>query len=101
MQCHDFFHSDVLFRVVESTPGQRPYMVIAYDGANIVGHMLVMLRRRGSFFPPYLFTQGRVYGEGEYSSDCDREAIFGIMLQHTVRKLRRDLCLYIEILMCK
>ena len=96
MQCHDFFHSDVLFRVVESTPGQKPYMVIAYDGADIVGHMLVMLRRRGSLFPPYLFTQGRVYGEGEYASNCDREAIFNMMLKHIVRKLRRDLCLYIE-----
>lgn len=71
-------------------------MVIAYDGADIVGHMLVMLRRRGSLFPPYLFTQGRVYGEGEYASNCDREAIFNMMLKHIVRKLRRDLCLYIE-----
>ena len=97
MQCGNFFHSTDLFRIIEKTPGQKPYMVIAYDGyGNIVGHMLVTLRRRGSLIPPYLFTQARVYGEGEYAPGCDKEAVFGMMLQKTVRKLRRGTCLYIE-----
>lgn len=96
MRCCDFFHSDALFRVIENTPGQKPYMVIAYEGDDIVAHMLVMLRRRGALIPPYLFTQARVYGEGEYAQDCDKEEIFGQMLKHVVRKLRRDLCMYIE-----
>lgn len=78
MQCKKLFHSDEMFKIIEKTPGQKPYMVIAYDKENIVAHMLVMLRRRGSLFPPYLFTQGRAYGEGEYSPDCNnKEEIFG------------------------
>ncbi len=96
LQCRNFFHSEELFRVLEATPGQKPYMAIAYNGNNIVAHMLVMLRRRGSLMPPYLFTQGRVYGEGEYAEGYDKERIFGLMLKETVRKLKRDPCLYIE-----
>ena len=96
MQCRDFFHSNALFRVIEATPGQRPYMAIAYDGDKLVAHMLVMLRRRGALFPPYLFTQGRVYGEGEYDPDCDKEEVFGLMLRQLVKKLHLGLCLYIE-----
>lgn len=96
MQCKKLFHSDEMFRVIEKTPGQKPYMVIAYDKDNIVAHMLVMLRRRGSLFPPYLFTQGRAYGEGEYSPDCDKEKVFGEMLKSITKELRKALCLYIE-----
>lgn len=96
MGCKNFFHSEALFRMIENTPGQRPYMAIAYDGGKIVGHMLVMLRRRGSLIPPYLFTQARAYGEGEYEEGCDKEEVFGQILQHTMKKLRRDLCLYVE-----
>lgn len=96
MQCRNFFHSDELFRITEATPGQRPYMVIAYNGKDIVAHMLVMLRRRGSLLPPYLFTQGRVYGEGEYQPGCDKDAVFGLMLTEITKRLRRDLCLYTE-----
>ena len=96
IQGKGFFHSEALFRMIENTPGQRPYMAIAYDGGEVVGHMLVMLRRRGSLFPPYLFTQGRVYGEGEYATDCDKETVFGLMLNKIVRKLKYGTCLYIE-----
>lgn len=96
IQGKGFFHSEALFRMIENTPGQRPYMAIAYDGGKVVGHMLVMLRRRGSLFPPYLFTQGRVYGEGEYAEGYEKEEIFGLMLSQITKKLRRGLCLYIE-----
>lgn len=96
MRCEKFFHSETLFRMIENTPGQRPCMAVAYDGDRIVGHLLVMLRRRGSLIPPYLFTQARAYGEGEYEQGCDKEEIFGHMLRHMLKKLRRDLCLYIE-----
>lgn len=96
MLCKNMFHSNEMFKVIEKTPGQKPYMVIAYDRESIVAHMLVMLRRRGSFFPPYLFTQGRAYGEGEFSSDCDKEEIFGKMLSSITKELRKALCLYIE-----
>lgn len=96
MQCNKLFHSDEMFKIIEKTPGQKPYMVIAYDDDKIVAHMLVMLRRRGSLFPPYLFTQGRAYGEGEYTPDCNKDEVFGEMLKCITKELRKALCLYIE-----
>ena len=96
MQCRYFFHSPELFRITEKTQGQKPYMVIAYDGSLVIAHMLILLRRRGSLFPPYLFTQGRAYGEGEYLSGYDKETIFGLMLRKIVKKLSVGICLYIE-----
>lgn len=96
MQCNKLFHSDEMFKIIEKTPGQKPYMVIAYDDDKIVAHMLVMLRRRGSLFPPYLFTQGRAYGEGEYTPDCNKEEVFGEMLKCITKEFRKALCLYIE-----
>lgn len=97
MHCTNFFHSVDLFRIIEKTPGQKPMMAVAYNTeGKIVGHLMVMLRRRGSFIPPYLFTQARIYGEGEYNEDCDKETVFGLMLQKIVRKLKYGTCLYIE-----
>ena len=96
MNCTSFFHSTDLFRIVEKTPGQQPYMVIVRRGDHIVAHMLATLRRRGSWIPPYLFTQGRVYGEGEYEMGEDKSALFELMLKAITRKLLRRLCLYIE-----
>ncbi|MCD8203023.1 MAG: GNAT family N-acetyltransferase, partial [Prevotella sp.] len=82
--------------MIECTPGQWPYMVLAYDNDNVVAYMLVMLRRRGSFIPPYLFTQGRIYGEGVYADGYNKEELFGEMLRAITKKLVRKLCLYIE-----
>ncbi len=96
MRCNKFFHSEALFKMMENTPGQRPYMAIAFDGSHVAAHLLIMLRRRGSLIPPYLFTQARAYGEGEYEDGYDKEGIFGLMLRQMLKKLRRDLCLYIE-----
>ena len=48
-------------------------MVVAEDNGRVVAHMLATLRRRGSLIPPYLFTQGRIYGEGEYDEDINKE----------------------------
>lgn len=96
LETSNFFHSVELFRMIELTPGQWPYMVLAYDNDTIVAYMLVMLRRRGSFIPPYLFTQGRIYGEGVYADGYNKEELFGEMLRAITKKLVRKLCLYIE-----
>lgn len=96
MTCSSFFHSTELFRIVEKTPGQQPYMVIVRRGNTVIAHMLATLRRRGSLVPPYLFSQGRVYGEGEYTEGEDKDALFELMLKAITRKLRRKMCLYIE-----
>ncbi len=97
MTSHNFFHSPDLFHIIERTPGQRPYMAVATDNdGHVVGHLLAIVRRRGSLMPPYLFTQGRIYGEGEYEDDAQSEEIFGQLLYTITRKLRRKLCLYTE-----
>lgn len=96
LESDNFFHSPDLFRIIEQTPGQSPYMAVAVQDGRITGHMLVMLRRRGSLIPPYLFSQARVYGEGVYAPDVDKERVFGLLLNAVERKMRQKLCLYIE-----
>ena len=92
----NFFHSPELFRIVEQTQGQTPYMVVAMTDGKVVAHLLAILRRRGSLIPPYLFTQGRIYGEGEYAEGVNREEVFKLMLEAITHKLRQKLCFYIE-----
>ena len=97
MTCSNFFHSSELFHMIEKTSGQRPYMAVATDAAGrVMGHLLAIIRRRCTWFPPFLYTQGRIYSEGEYADDETSEEVFGQMLAVLTRKLRRRLCLYIE-----
>lgn len=97
MSCSNFFHSPELFNIIANSPGQRPYMIVAFDEAeHVVAHMLAFIRRRKSWLPPYLYMQGRIYGEGEYESDDDKEQLFGLMLHKLTRKLRHKMCFYIE-----
>jgi hypothetical protein len=98
MRCYNFFHSIELFHIIEHTPGQWPIMAVATDEAGrVVGHLMAIIRRRGSWMPPYLYTQGRIYGEGEYADDVDSEEIFGLLLKAVTRKMRHRLCFYIEV----
>lgn len=98
LTCRNFLHSTELFGIVERSSGQTPYMVVAFDtNGNVVAHLLALVRRRGSLLPPYLFTQGRIYGEGEYEDTCsDKEKVFGMMLNAITRKFRHRLCLFVE-----
>lgn len=97
MTCHNFFHSAELFHIIEKTPGQKPYMGVATDAnGRVAGHILAIVRRRGSWVPPVLYTQGRIYGEGEYAEGEDQEEVFGLLLTALTRRLRRRLCFYIE-----
>lgn len=97
MQAANFFHSPELFHIIENSPGQRPYMAVTTDDeGHVVAHMLAFIRRRKSWLPPYLYTQGRIYGEGEYLYNDDKDEIFGLMLHELTHKLRRKMCFYIE-----
>lgn len=97
MICNNFFHSQELFQIIEKTPGQSPYMAIATDDNGlIVGHMLAIIRTRGSWIPPYFLSQGRIFGEGEYTDKVEREEVFGLLLQKITQKFKRKLCLYAE-----
>lgn len=92
-----FFHGVEMFKMVERTPGLRPLMAVAYDEEGApVAQLMVQLRRRGSLVPPYLFTQGRAYGEGWYAEGCDRELVFGEMLRQLTQRLGLNTCLYVE-----
>ena len=96
MTCRSFFHSADFFRIAEVTSGHTPFMVVAEQDGRVVAHLLALLRRRGSFLPPYLYSQGRIYGEGEYDNGVDKELIFSLFLQTITRIFRRRLCLYTE-----
>ena len=82
MTCEDFFHSTELMAVLEATPRQRPLMVVAFDDAapdgeptekHVVAHMLVTVRTRRSWLPPYIYMHARVLGEGEYTAEGSAE----------------------------
>lgn len=98
MTCSNFFHSIELFGIIERSSRQTPYMAVAYDcKGNVTAHLLAIVRRRGSLIPPYLFTHGRIYGEGDYETNCtEREKTFGLMLNAISRKFRRRMCLFVE-----
>lgn len=100
MSCDNFFHSAELFYIVENSPRQRPYMAVAFNECGkVMAHLLAFIRYRKTWLPPFLYSQGRIYGEGEYYDGMDakdRECLFGLMLHELTRTLRRKLCLYIE-----
>ncbi len=97
MSSRSFFHSAELFYILEQSRGQQPFMVVAWQAGHVVAHLLAMLRRRGAWIPPYLFTQGRIYGEGEYEENIDREMVFGLMLNAITKRLQRKMCFFIEV----
>ena len=97
MSSNNFFHSPELYHILEKTSGYRPFMVVAEDEkGKVVAHLLAIIRRRGSLLPPYLFTQGRIYGEGEYDMEKGREEVFGRMLTLITQKFRRNFCTWAE-----
>ncbi len=97
MECHSFFHSDYFFLLAEKIPGHKPYMVIAEDENNrIIGHLLALVRWHGSLFPPYLYSQGRIFGEGEYADGVNKEMVFGVILKEVTKLFKRNLVLYTE-----
>lgn len=97
MPSGNFFHSPELFHIIGNSPGQKPYMAVTTDAdGNVVAHMLALIRQHKSWFPPYPYMQGRIYGEGEYSTSTDRNEVFGLMLHAITHKLQHKLCFFIE-----
>ena len=88
----NFFHSREYMAVCEQTPRLKPYMaVVTNDEGNVVAHLLAIMRIRGSFLPPYLYTHVRIYGD----NGCITEH-FDMMLKSLTRLLQNR-TLYIEI----
>ena len=97
MICRNFFHSVEMFKIIEQTPRHTPYMALALrEDGTIAAHMFACTRRRGSWIPPYLFTQGRIYGEGEYDEDVNKDEVFAMLLEAITKTFKRKLCLYTE-----
>ncbi len=93
----DFFHSKELFLIIENTPLQKPYMLIARNSeGEIIAHLLGVVIRKHIWLPPFMYSYGRVYGEGIYDNDCNRQQVFALMLAKITQIFRRTFCLYFE-----
>lgn len=97
MPSANFFHSSELFHIIENSPMQKPYMAVATDeSGKIVGHTLAFIRYRKTLLPPFIYAQGRVYGEGEYDENVNKGDVFELILHELTHRLRRKQCFYIE-----
>ena len=97
MHCQDFFHSTEFFKILENTPHQDPCMALAEDGqGEIIAHMLNVISCHRSLFPPFKLSHVWVYGEGEYSSNVDKERIFSLFLNEVTAHFSHKQCLYIQ-----
>lgn len=93
----NFFHSPEMFHMLEKVSGCSPYMMIVKNEKDEVhAHMLALLWRRGSWIPPYLFSQGRIYGEGVYLDDSEKKELFPLMLDAVSKAFHNKLCLFVE-----
>ena len=88
----NFFHSRELMALCEQTPRLKPYMAVVTDNEGIVvAHLLAIMRIRRSWFPPYLYTHVRIYGDNGSSAEY-----FGMMLKALTQHLQNR-TLYIEL----
>jgi len=100
IKSNNFFHSEDLFYITGEVNGVNAYMIVAFNSDDKpVAHLLVSTYRRMSWLPPYLYTIGRIYGEGDYENDNepDREKIFGLMIEAATKKTRRNPFFFLEV----
>ncbi len=94
----NFFHSPELYHMISRTSGQKPFMAVATDEeGRVVGQLLAIVRGRSSWFPPFYYTQGRIYGEGEYDAAAPNEEVFGLLITAITQRLRRRWCFITEL----
>ena len=88
----NFFHSRELMEICEQTPRHKPFMAVATDDdGQVKAHLLAIMRVKGAWLPPYLYTQVRIYGD----NGCKPE-LFGAMIEELTNKLSNR-TLYIEV----
>jgi len=88
----NFFHSREFMAICEMTPRMKPYMaVVSDDDGTVVANLLAIMRIRRSWFPPYLYTHVRIYGNNGSSAEH-----FGMMLK-TLTRLLQNRTLFIEL----
>lgn len=86
------FHSTVLFRIYEATPGYRPFLVVALEEEQPVGKLLAVVRRGGRSVLPNLLRRCEVFGTGDYFGRCSftREELFEQMLERVTAEALLD-----------
>jgi hypothetical protein len=86
----NYYHSRELMALCERTPRHKPYMVVVTEeDGTVAAHMLGIVRYRGSWLPPYLYSHLRVMGDGEYHIEgIDRQAVFGLMVKAVTARLQ-------------
>ena len=88
----NYFHSPELMELCEKTPRHKPFMVVVTNTeGEVVAHMLAIMRYRHSWFPPYLYTQVRVMGEGVYhiqNKEYSEQQLFGLMAEAVTERLQ-------------
>lgn len=97
LSTENFFHSPQLFTLCQQTPRHKPYMAVIEDSnGRVMAQMLAIVRYRSSWFPPYLYRHCRIMGEGVYSADTQKEALFNHLLTALTSKLGPHM-LYVEV----
>lgn len=87
-----YFHSPELMELCEHTPRHKPFMAVASDeNGDVRGSLLAIMRYRGSWLPPYLYTQVRIFGD----NGCSQEDFALLMEAITERLSNRTL--YLEV----
>lgn len=83
-------HSAMMFRSQETSKGNRPYMLVAYDNEDKeIGHLLVIEQCGFRLFPHIFSFWYTINGEGVYRTECtDRETVFGKFLDKVFEMLR-------------
>jgi hypothetical protein len=85
----DYFHSKSLFILYEITPRTTPYMVtVSTADGEVVSHLLAVMRYRGSWMPPFLYTHCQILGMGDYAAtDYPREKLLFYMIQALCKRI--------------
>jgi len=95
----NYFHSSELMELCERTPRQKPIMaVVTQADGMVVAHMLAIIYYRRSWFPPYLYMNVRVMGEGVYhikDEEHNEQQLFGLMAEAITERMQNK-ALYIE-----
>ena len=88
----NYFHSKQLMELCEQTPRHKPLMAVALgEDGHVEGHLLCITRYRMSWFPPYLYTHVRVYGNNKCSAELFE------MLMHAITERLSNRVLWIEV----
>jgi len=58
--------------------------------------MLALVWRHTTLLPPWTYSHGRIYGEGEYADHTDKDIVFGLLLNAVTQMFRHRMCLYTE-----